>query len=78
MQKVYQIFGWTGMFMILIAYFLVSFSLITTQNPIFQLLNLIGSIGIVFVAFTKKDYQPLVLNIVWILIAIVSLIKIIM
>jgi hypothetical protein len=42
-----------------------------------QLLNLTGSIGIVVSAISKKDYQPVVLNVVWGLVALISLLSLV-
>ena len=73
----FQIIGWIGMVLILVAYFLVSFDIVTVHNIWFQLMNIVGSIGLVLVAYNRKDYQPMTLNIIWILIAIVAILRII-
>lgn len=72
-----QIIGWLGMLLILAAYFFVSFDLLLPDSIWYQGMNIVGSAGIIAVAFTKKDWQPMVLNIVWILIAIVAILRII-
>ncbi len=76
MQKLFETIGWIGMGMILVGYFLVSFHVISVDNLIYQLLNIVGSSGIVLVSYLRKNYQPMVLNIIWILIGVISLIKI--
>lgn len=70
-----QIIGWLGMVMILSAYFLMTFSFIESQSTIYQVLNVVGALGIVIETCSKKDYQPMVLNIVWIGIALVAIIR---
>lgn len=72
----FQIIGWIGMILILAAYFLVSFDIVTVHNIWFQLLNIVGSLGLVLVAFGRRDWQPMVLNIIWIFIAIIATIRI--
>ncbi len=72
----FQIIGWIGMILILAAYFLVSFDMVTVHNIWFQLLNIIGSFGLALVAFGRRDWQPMVLNIIWILIAIIAMVRI--
>ena len=74
----FQVIGWIGMILILAAYFLISFDILTVHNIWYQLMNIVGSFGLVLVAFGRKDWQPMVLNIVWILIAAISLIKLIL
>ena len=76
MKTFIEDFGWLSTFAILLAYGLSSFSLISTTNPVYQILNIVGSIGIVAVAMTKKDRQSAVLNAVWAMIGLVALVKI--
>lgn len=75
MQKLLEILGWYGACAIMGAYALVSFSIISSDSILYQSLNLTGAIGIVVVSLTKKAYQPMVLNIVWTIIAAFALLK---
>ncbi len=68
-----EIVGWYGTAAILLAYALVSFSVISPINLWYQLLNATGAIGIVVVSFAKKAYPPGVLNIVWTIIALIAI-----
>lgn len=65
------------MIIILIAYALSSFQIMGTDNIWYQLMNIFGSLGIILVSYLRRNYQPMVLNIIWIIIASISLIKII-
>lgn len=67
-------YGWLGAALVLSAYLLVSVGTIAPKGAAFQLLNLFGSAGIVVSAAAKRDYPPLVLNLVWALVAIVVLV----
>ncbi len=68
-----EIVGWYGVIAILLAYVLSTFMVIQANSLGHQLLNLTGSIGIIVSAISKKDYQPVVLNVVWGLVALISL-----
>lgn len=70
-----QLVGWIGAGLILFGYFLVSFSVIESNSTMFQLLNLFGALGIALETFSKKDYQPMELNTVWMVIAAVALVR---
>jgi len=68
---------WAGMALILIAYALISFGVFNYDSLVYQLMNGIGAIGLVYISFIKKAYPPGVLNIIWALVAIVAIINII-
>jgi hypothetical protein len=70
-----EIVGWYGTIAIVGAYALNSFGVIQANTLLYQLLNGTGAIGIVIVSFSKKAYQPGVLNSIWTIIAAVAIIK---
>lgn len=69
-----EISGWYGTF----AYALISFGILSPQTFIYQILNGTGALGIVYISFKKKTYQPGVLNIVWAIIALFAIIKLLL
>jgi hypothetical protein len=71
-----EIIGWYGTVAIVSAYALLSFGVIISDSLFYQILNATGAVGIVFISFKKKTYQPGVLNIIWTIIATVAIIKI--
>ena len=73
-----EIFGWYGTFAILLAYALVSFNVIPPLSFLYQLLNLTGALGIVYISFKKKTYQPGVLNLIWAIVALIAIIKLVL
>lgn len=73
-----EVFGWYGTIAIFLAYALNSFGIIDSSNIYYQLLNLTGAFGIVYISFKKKAYQPGVLNAIWALIALVAIIGILL
>jgi len=64
--------GWAGVFLILTAYFLISFSYIAI-GPIYSAMNVVGSGLIIVEASKKKDFPVVFLNVVWLSIAIITL-----
>lgn len=71
-----EIVGWYGVCAIIVGYFFVSYSLLSPTSILYQLLNLSGACGIVISSLQKRDYQPAVLNMVWMLIALFAIVKI--
>jgi hypothetical protein len=72
-KKLIQVFGWYGVVAILLAYALVSFEVILPTHPAYQILNITGSLGLFCEAWSRRDKQPAVLNIVWILVGIIAI-----
>ncbi len=75
MKRFIEIFGWYGTIAIVLAYALVSFSVLSATSIGYQLLNATGALGIVAVSFYKKAYQPGVLNVIWTVIALMAIVK---
>ncbi len=76
-MKRYDLFGWLGVVAILLAYGLVTFQVLSPQTPLYFTLNFMGSAAILGEAWVKKDYQPVLLNAVWMVIALVGLVRLI-
>jgi hypothetical protein len=55
---------------------MTSFGVLSTSSLVYQLLNLTGAFGIVYISLKKKAYQPGVLNIIWVVIALIAIINI--
>ena len=77
-MRLIEIVGWYGTVAIVGAYALSSFSILSSSNLLYQIINLTGAIGIVIVSFSKKAYQPGVLNMIWTVIALIAIIKILL
>ena len=75
-NTIFSTLGWAGTFLILIAFFANSLSFISSTSMIYQIMNLLGSVGIFTVAFYKKDYPPAFLNLIWFLISLFAIVKI--
>lgn len=70
-----NILGWLGALAILTAYFLITFGYITTASFLYLGLNLFGSIFVFIETFSKKDYQPFVLNLIWAVVALIGILR---
>lgn len=77
-SKLIEILGWYGTLAIVLAYALVSFDYILADSLFYQILNLSGGLGIIMVSYQKKVYQPIVLNLIWGIIALGAIIKILL
>lgn len=76
MKLFLETLGWWGAALILAAYALVSFSVVPVQSVWYQALNGFGSVAIVIFSLYKRAFPSVVLNIVWAVIAIVSILKV--
>ena len=70
--------GWYGTCAIVLAYALVSFEVLSSSTFLYQILNGTGALGIVYISFKKKAYQPGVLNVIWAIIALIAIIRLLM
>lgn len=71
-----EIVGWAGAALVLLAYFLVSFGKLKGESVTFQLLNILGVIGLGINVFVHRAWPNFVLNIAWGLIGVFALFKI--
>ena len=76
MEILIEVFGWSGMILILVAYLLNSSNKISSQSYIYQLMNFFGTCGTSINAFYKHAWPILALQIIWNLISIYSIWKI--
>lgn len=75
--KLAEIAGWYGASAIVGAYALVSFGIVSSEDIIYQLLNLTGAIGILIISLVKRVFQSVALNVVWALIATAAIARLI-
>ncbi len=71
-----DLLGWLGTGAILAAYGLITFNYIGPTSLVFLGLNGAGAAGLGYCSYRKKDYEPVVLNLVWIIIAIIGLVRV--
>jgi hypothetical protein len=75
-HKLIGLLGWSGVVLIIGAYGSLSFSLTSNASLKYQLANFFGALFLMISGYAKRDYEPVVLNVVWILVALIALIKI--
>ncbi|OGY64516.1 MAG: hypothetical protein A3I24_04065 [Candidatus Harrisonbacteria bacterium RIFCSPLOWO2_02_FULL_41_13b] len=75
MEIIIQTLGWIGAALIVVAYFLVSRQYLSSQSRIYQFFNLLGAMGVGVNVFYQEAWPAVALQIVWGVIAIVSLIR---
>lgn len=74
-NKITEILGWYGVVAIVAAYIMAIFSLIKPTDFWYLILNGTGAMGIVIDALNDKNYQPVVLNLIWAVIAGIAIIR---
>lgn len=67
--------GWYGTCAIVVSYALSSFGYLLASTFLYRFLNLTGALGIMYISFKKKTYQPGVLNIIWAIIALIAIFR---
>jgi len=73
---IFDLFGWIGMILVLIAYALLSTNKINT-GKLYQFLNLIAAIFMAIGLLPKNAWFSFALQVAWAIIAVVAIIKII-
>lgn len=68
-----EIVGWYGMSALILAYALTSFNVVSPQGYVFQLLNLTGAMGLMAIAYKKRVFQSVFLNVFWIAIGAIAI-----
>lgn len=77
-MNIREAIGWYGVIALLLAYGLVSFSMIISNSLSYHFLNLTGALGIIVVSMERKNYQPVALNAVWGLIALIAIFRLLL
>lgn len=74
MDIIFDIFGWIGMVLVLLAYLLLSSKKIKAGKT-YQILNLLAAFFMAVGVFPKNAWFSFALQVIWGVIAIVALIK---
>jgi len=72
-----DLFGYVGALCVIVALLLVSFEIVGPRDIPYQILNLLGGVGICITAFFHQDYPSGVLNVIFGGVALIALITII-
>lgn len=73
---IFDVLGWIGMILVLLAYGLLSTNKIP-NGKFYQVLNLLAAIFMAIGVFPKNAWFSFILQIIWALIAIIAIFKII-
>lgn len=74
-ETLVAIVGWLGVVFYIMAYLLLSIGKLTSKNPLFHLLNILGATGLITDSAYHKDSPNLVVNVVWLLIGLFAISK---
>lgn len=69
----FTLLGWVGTFFYLFSYFLLSIRKIKGDGLAYHIMNILGAIGLTFNALYLQDYPNVVVNIAWMIIAVVAI-----
>lgn len=70
-----NIIGWVGALLVLYAYFQVSLNKVKGNSLYFQTFNILGAIGLCVNTYFNRAYPSTVVNVIWIGIALYSLLN---
>jgi hypothetical protein len=73
---IYSIMGWLGMALLILAYFLLSTKKLKFNSIIYNILNILGGLGLIVTTIVTKSWPVVTLNVFWIGIAVYSIVKI--
>lgn len=75
MELLIQAVGWIGTFLVVLAYFLISYKKLSPTSSVYQLLNLLGVIGVGINVYHQEAWSALALQLTWGIIAFMALLK---
>ncbi|MDA8793678.1 hypothetical protein N9N67_10540 [Bacteriovoracaceae bacterium] len=73
----FELCGWAGAILVLIAYYMVSTERVKADSRPFQLINIVGAILLVLYTYNCQAYASMIVNLIWIGIGFQSVIKVI-
>jgi hypothetical protein len=75
-NTILEAIGVLGSIMVLGAFGLNSFGVVASTSIVYQVMNLVGGAAFVYYTFKKTAWSSLVVNVAWVVIAIVALYRI--
>lgn len=75
MRRPLDIIGWTGMVLLLVAFAANSMGSLGARSMTYQMLNLLGAVGIAVHAGKRRAYPAAMLNVIWAAIAVIALVQ---
>ena len=77
MELISEVIGWIGALFIISAYFGVSYKKISPVSKTYQIMNLVGAIGVGINAFQQAAWPSFGIQMVWFAVAFIAMINII-
>ncbi len=74
-QKIIESLGWLGVALVVGAYGLVSIGVLAADSFGYQIANLAGAVFLIGSSWDNRDWQPIILNVIWAWIAIIGLVR---
>ena len=71
-EIIFQMIGWIGAFMVVVAYFLITYKKVDSGSFLYQILNLLGCIGVGINAFHQAAWPSLGIQVVWGIVALLG------
>jgi len=75
LHQMYEVLGWVGVVFVLGSYCLLALGIIDGNSWMYHSLVLAGSAFVAIISYQKRAFQPLVLNAIFALLAIIALIR---
>lgn len=72
---IYEFLGWIGVIFVLGGYCLLATGIISGNSWPYHVLILFGSLFLGVISYRKQNYQPVVLNAIFVLFAIIALVR---
>ena len=67
--------GWIGATMMIVAYSLMSFNIISSNGYLYILLNIFGAVGMIIFGVIRKAHPSVATNTIWLAVAFISIIN---
>jgi hypothetical protein len=77
-QLVVEIIGWLGAAILVVAYLMVSFDVVSGDSVLYQVLNIMAASGLIVNGLAHRAMPSVVTNAVWMLIGIAVIVNILL
>lgn len=77
-NTIYEILGWIGVALVLGSYMLIATGIVSSESWIYHSLVFVGSVFIIIISYKKRVFQPVVLNAVLAVFAIIALTRVVL
>lgn len=67
--------GWIGVVLFIVAYFLLALEILNANKSTYHWINFLGAICLIINAININDYPNIVVNVIWGLIALLTVFK---